>query len=384
MKVTINQKGMERIQQGHLWIFRSDLTRVEEEVAGPTAVLGPKGQTLGQALYSPKSLIALRMMTLGQEKITAGLIRTRIEEADRLRHRWDPESTVYRAVFAEGDFLPSLIVDRYGEVLVFQTLSAGMEVFKEDIVQGLIELYRPRSVVERNDAGIRGKEELPLIKQVVYGEDLREVEIVVGRRRLAFAPLEGQKTGFFLDQRFNALRAARYLEGEILDAFSYVGQFALQAADRASHITCLDASEEAARQVERNAALNGLENISTLSANVFDVLKGWDGEGKKFDGICLDPPAFVKSRSDLQQALRGYKEINLRAMRLLKRGGILVTSSCSQNLATGEFEEMLLSAAKDTRRQVQVLERLGQAPDHPSLLAMPETRYLKCFIARIS
>jgi len=383
MKVTINQKGMERTQRFHQWIFRSDLQSVEAEAAGVATVLGPKGQTLGQALYSPKSLIALRMMTWGQEKISAGLIAERIRSADGLRRRWDPESTVYRAVFAEADFLPSVIVDRYGEVVVFQTLSAGMETYKEDIIATLKDLYRPRSLVERNDAAIRSKEGLPLIQQIVAGEDLSEVEITIGARRLGLEPLQGQKTGFFLDQRFNAIHAARYLRGRILDAFCYVGQFAIQAAPRAESILCIDSSEDAVARVRKNAELNGLENIETKAANVFDAFKELDEQKARFDGVCVDPPAFVKNRGDLKAALRGYKEINLRAMRLLNPGGILVSSSCSQHLAAEEFDAMLLAAAKDTRRQVQVLERLGQPPDHPTLLAMPETNYLKCAILRV-
>jgi len=258
-----------------------------------------------------------------------------------------------------------------------------METYKDDIIATLKDLYRPRSLVERNDAAIRSKEGLPLVQQVVAGEDLTEVEITIGARRLSLEPLQGQKTGFFLDQRFNAIHAARYLRGRILDAFCYVGQFAIQAAAHAEHILCIDSSEDAVARVRKNAELNGMENIETKAANVFDAFKELDEQKARFDGVCVDPPAFVKSRSDLKAALRGYKEINLRAMRLLNPGGILVSSSCSQHLAAEEFDAMLQAAAKDTRRQVQVLERLGQPPDHPTLLAMPETNYLKCAILRV-
>ncbi len=383
MKVTINQKAAERILKGHLWIFRSDLVDVETEQAGDAAVCSQNGKVVGHGLYSPESLIALRLMTEGDEKITDKLIRNRISDSVKFRERIFPGNSIYRAVFAEGDRLPSLIIDRYDDVLVFQTLSAGMEVFKDSIVQSLREIFRPRSIVERNDAVIRRREGLPLLRQVVHGEDVAEAVITLNGRRYGFSPLDGQKTGFFLDQRFNAIRAASYLEGGLLDCFSYVGQFAIQAAAKASRLECVDASEPALEQIKRNARLNEIENLETIHQNAFDYLKLCDQEKRRFDGVTLDPPAFVKGRSSLPAALRGYKEINLRAMRILNPGGVLVTSSCSQNLKTEEFEKVLRAAAKDARRSIQVLEKLGQPADHPWLLGMPETHYLKCYILKI-
>jgi len=325
----------------------------------------------------------VRIMTQGNEKITAGLIRERIERAYEYRKQLFSNSNIYRLIFGEADHLPSLIIDRFDDVFVFQTLSAGMETFKDTMIEILKELFHPRSIVERNDATVRQREELPLIKQVIFGENPQEVLINFGEKKFGFNPLEGQKTGFFLDQRFNATQAARYLSGDILDVFSYVGQFAIHAADHASSIECVDSSEKAIEQLKRNAEHNQLTNIQTVCQNAFDYLKTCDQNKRKFDSICLDPPAFVKSRAAIKQAIKGYKEINLRAMRMIKPGGILVTSSCSQNLKAEQFEKLLGDAAHDAKREIQVLEKRGQPSDHPWLFTMPETNYLKCYILRV-
>ncbi len=383
MKVTINQKALERLQRGHDWIFRSDLAGVEAEVAGPATVVSEKGKVLGEALYSPKSLIALRMMTQGQERIREGLIRERLRLAHERRREMYPGEEAYRVVFGEADRLPSLIVDRFADVAVFQTLSAGMETFKEAVIAALRETLNPRSILERNDSSVREREGLPLIRQAAWGEAPEEVAFRFSGKTFSFPALEGQKTGFFLDQRYNAEAAARYARGEMLDAFCYVGQFGLHAAPRAKSVLCVDASEPALAQARRNAERNGLANVETRCANAFDFLKECDQEGRRFDTVSLDPPAFVKNRAALKPALRGYKEINLRAMRLLRPGGILVTSSCSQHLSPELFEKTLAEAARDARRRVQVLEKRGQPADHPALLAMPETDYLKCWILRV-
>jgi 23S rRNA (cytosine1962-C5)-methyltransferase len=383
MKASINQKALNRIRHGHPWIFRSDLVHVDSDRPGPVDVLSPNGKQLGQALYSPKSLIALRMMTEGEEKITESLIRKRMEGALAQRQRLYPDSRVYRLIFAEADALPSLLVDRYEDVLVFQTLSAGMDLFKDCIVETLKEMFQPRSIIERNEGQVRQKEGLLSIRQVCHGIDPGEISVEILGKHFCFSPLEGQKTGFFLDQRFNAFCAASYLGGEILDVFSNGGQFAVHAAGKAVSVECVDIAEPAVQLVRRNAELNGADNIQGCCENAFDYLKARDQEKRKFDSIILDPPAFVKSRSALANAVRGYKEINLRAMRLLKPGGILVTCSCSQNLSQDVFEAILRDSAMDARRRVQVLERRGQPADHPWLLGMPETEYLKCYILRV-
>lgn len=383
MKVTINQKALERLQGGHDWIFRSDLVAVEKEQAGVASVWSEKGKLWGEALYSPKSLIALRFMTRGPEKITPGLIRDRIQLADRRRREIYPEEEAYRVVFGEADRLPSLIVDRFADLLVFQTLSAGMDTFKKTVVEVLRGLFAPRAIIERNDSTVRQREELPLLRQSVYGEAPQEASFRFQGRTIHFDPIEGQKTGFFLDQRFNAAEAGRFAHGEMLDAFCYVGQFGLQGAPRASSVLCVDASEPALAFAARNAELNGLGNLQTRCANAFDFLKECDQEKRRFDTISLDPPAFVKNRAALKPALRGYKEINLRAMRLLRPGGILISSSCSQHLSSSLFEKTLAEAARDAKRRVQILEKRGQPADHPILLGVPETEYLKCYILRV-
>ncbi|HEX5033982.1 MAG TPA: hypothetical protein VFW62_05835, partial [bacterium] len=279
MKVTINQKAQERLIRGHDWIFRSDLVQVEAETAGPAEVVGEKGKLWGRALYSPKSLIALRMMTRGTEPIDGGLIKERIRQAIARREAWYPGEGVYRAVFGEADGLPSLVVDRFGETLVFQTLSAGMETFKASVVEALRELS-PRALIERNDSIVRQREELPLIRQALDGEAPAEAEFTFAGKRFAFRPLEGQKTGFFLDQRFNAAAAARYAHGAMLDAFSYVGQFGIHAASRVESVLAVDVSGPALRQVEQNAKANGLGHVSILEANAFDFLKEADQAGR--------------------------------------------------------------------------------------------------------
>jgi 23S rRNA (cytosine1962-C5)-methyltransferase len=383
MKVRLNEKAMVRLKHGHPWIFRSDLASIDADHSGPVDVLSPKGKTLGQGLYSQKSQIALRMMTRAGEKITAGLIRQRLQNAMALRRSLLGEADAFRWVFGESDRLPSLIVDRYGKALVIQTLSAGMEYFKEDVVELLRELDHPDVIVERNDVTVREKEGLPLIAQVKWGEGATEFELPILGKTFWVQLLQGQKTGLFLDQRFNAQRVAPWLKGKVIDAFCYNGQMALHAATHAETILCVDQSEGALAQVSKNAQLNGLQNIQTQRANVFDFLKEQDGRQEKWGGIALDPPAFVKSRSEKTGALRGYKEINLRAMKLLDPGGILVTSSCSQNLSRDDFLEILRQAAHDAHRSVQIIMELSQAPDHPVLLTMPESYYLKGFVLRM-
>lgn len=384
MKIRLTEKAMIRLKKGHPWIFRSDLASVEGDRAGPAEVLSPKGKSVGQGLYSPKSQIALRMMTRAGEKITAELIRNRLEKSLAWRRARLKGEETFRWVFGESDGLPSLIVDRYSKALVIQTLSAGMEYFKDEVVSLLRELDQPDLIVERNDVAVREKEGLPSAAQVLWGEGPTETEVTLLGRRFRVNLLEGQKTGLFLDQRFNAQGAASWFKGRVLDGFCYNGQWALHASPHADSVLCVDQSEGALAQVTENARLNHLENIQTQRANVFDFLKTQDEKKEKWDGISLDPPAFVKSRSEKAGALRGYKEIYLRALKLLNPGGILVSSSCSQNLSREDFLEILRQAARDTHRTVQIVTELTQAPDHPVLLTMPETYYLKGFVLRVA
>lgn len=375
---------MARVRSGHPWIFRGDLTKIAAEAAGPVDVISPNGKKLGQGLYSPKSLIALRMMTRDRATINAALIRERILQAQKMRRRFLPGQNVYRLCFGEADLLPSLIIDRYDSTMVFQTLSAGMEIFKEEIISILKEAFSPQLIVERNDVLVREKEGLPQIRQVVHGETSPQITVLIGNTQFEIDTLEGQKTGFFLDQRFNALKAASYLGGKVLDAFCHSGQFSLQAKKQIEHVDCVDISQRALANVSRNFQINQWTNFKSIEANVFDFLKEADRSRTRYDSIILDPPAFVKGKAGLAGAIRGYKEINLRAIKCLNSQGILATCSCSQNLAEPEFESILQEAARDAKRQVSVLATLSQPADHPWLIQVPETRYLKGLILQVA
>lgn len=383
MKVRINQKALSRLKRGHPWIFRSDLEAIEAEKSGVVEILSPTGKVLGQGLYSCQSQIALRIMALGREKINAALIRARLQRARAWRQSYLGGEEAFRWVYGESDGLPSLIIDQFGQSLVFQSLSAGMESLKEMVVEEIRHLAQPDLIVERNDVVVREKEGLARLARVYWGEGTTEPKIKIVGKYFLIPTLTGQKTGFFLDQRFNASRIAPMLKGRLLDAFSYSGQIAVHAASHAESILCVDQSKEALEQLKKNVLANQLTNVETLHRNVFDFLKEQDLAGEKWDSISLDPPAFVKSRSEKSGALRGYKEINLRALKLLNPGGVLATFSCSQNMSREDFLKVLSQAARDARRTVQVLMELTQPFDHPGLLAMPESFYLKGFLLRV-
>jgi 23S rRNA (cytosine1962-C5)-methyltransferase len=297
------------------------------------------------------------------------------------------DTNAYRLVYSEGDLLPSLIVDRYNDVLVLQTLSQGTDAFKETFTEILIEEFRPRALIERNDARVRELEGLPLISAIIYGEATEEIEILQHGLRFVVSPGAGQKTGSFLDQRENRLaaRAAAQLtkRGRALDCFTFNGAFALHLASVCEEVIGIDISGDAVAAAQRNAQLNEHGNVEFREANVFDALREFETRGEKFDTIVLDPPAFAKNRASLNSAVRGYKEINLRALKLLNPGGVLVTCTCSYHVAEDLFLEIVDQAASDAHRRVQVVEKRMQASDHPVLLGMPETYYLKCVIARV-
>jgi len=383
MKVTINQKAFSRLRRGHPWIFRSDLLKIEAAAPGPVEVYSSNQKLLGQALFSPQSQISLRMMTRGEEKIDAQLLRQRLEAALAWRRRALPGENSYRVVFGEADGIPSFILDRYESTLVFQTLSAGLETFKADLIDLMRERLDPGCIVERNDVPSRDLEGLERINQIAWNREAPVTQITLLGKTYNVDLLSGQKTGFFLDQRLNAQGVGPYLSGRLLDAFSHSGQFALMAGDRVEEIHCVDQSESALEQIKRNREQNPGPPLQTHQANVFDFLKAQQEQGSLWDSVVLDPPAFVKSRKALSKAKGGYKEINLRAMKILRSGGILATFSCSQNLSRDEFIEVLHDAATDAKRRVTVVEELGQPPDHPWDLAIPETRYLKGFVLRV-
>ncbi|MEA2624596.1 MAG: rRNA (cytosine1962-C5)-methyltransferase [Candidatus Binatota bacterium] len=378
--VTIERRGEVRLAGGHLWVYRSDVTSADARGGDTVAVLGPRGRLLGHALYSDRSEIALRLIARAAEPADLGVWRRRIEAA--LRRRAEPpiDATAYRLVHAEGDLLPSLIVDRYGDVLVVQALSQGTDALLPEIVSILIELVGPRGVLARNDAKVRLLEGLERRVDVLHGEVPDSV--VVSEAGIEFETdlRTGQKTGLFLDQRENRVAAGARARGRALDAFSYVGGFALHLARRADEVVAVEASEEASRRLPRNAERNGLGNVRVVTDNVFDVLRRAERSGDRFDTIVLDPPSFARTRAALPKALAGYKEINLRALKLLAAGGTLVTSSCSYHVSEEAFAAMLRDAAADARTDVIVVEKRGQSSDHPILLGVPETQYLKCLI----
>jgi 23S rRNA (cytosine1962-C5)-methyltransferase len=316
------------------------------------------------------------------ETLAAGFLRERIERALRWRDTVAAGAEAYRVVHGEGDGLPSLVVDRYGDYLAIQTLSQGTERARAEIVAVLVELVKPRGIVERNDPRVRTLEGLEQTVSVLYGEVPELVEVSEGDVRLGVDLRKGQKTGLFLDQRENHLAARCYARGRVLDAFCYDGGFALQVAREADAVTAVDLSAEALARVKANAARSGIGNVTTLDANVFDLLHDLDQRGERFDTVILDPPAFAKSRDAIPKAARGYKEINLRALRILKPGGCLVTCSCSYHIHEDDFEAILGEAATDARATVTVVEKRRQARDHPVVLGVPETYYLKCFVLR--
>ncbi len=380
--VVVSRKGQARIERGHPWVFRSDV--VKDGGASPGAVVrvaGVRGEPLGFAFWSERSEIRLRMIERG-ETLAESFLRDRIERALLWRATVAAGAEAYRVVHGEGDGLPSLIVDRYGDYLAVQTLSQGTERAKPEIMAALVELLKPVGIVERNDPRVRTLEGLEQTVSVLHGDVPDVVEVCEGDVRLGVDLRKGQKTGLFLDQRENHLAARRYARGRVLDAFCYDGGFALQVARAADAVTAVDLSAEALERVKANAARNGIGNMTTQDANVFDLLHDLDQRGERFDTVILDPPAFAKSRDAIPKAARGYKEINLRALKILKPGGCLVTCSCSYHIHEDDFEAILGDAAVDARATVTVVEKRRQARDHPVVLGVPETYYLKCFVLR--
>ena len=383
--VRVNKRGADRVRQGHLWIYQSDLVDVDAEGGSIVSVKDERGNFIGQALFSDSSQIALRFLTQSNEEIDREWWRRRITEAAGRRHI-PPDTNAYRLIYSEGDLLPSLIVDRYDDVLVVQTLSQGTDAIKPFLIEILIEQFNPRAVIERNDARVRQLEGLPLISGTVYGEAPEELEIMQHGLRFRVEPLGGQKTGSFLDQRENRLaaRAAAQTTAKTraLDCFTFNGAFALHLAQVCESVIGIDISSDAVAAARRNAELNRLGNVEFREANVFDALREMEAVGERFDVIVLDPPAFAKNRASLKAAIRGYKEINLRALKLLNPGGVLVTCTCSYHVSEELFLEILAQAAIDARRRLQLMEKRMQATDHPVLSSMPETYYLKCVIAK--
>jgi 23S rRNA (cytosine1962-C5)-methyltransferase len=386
-QVILSARGAARIRNGHPWVYRSDIVSAEGVLPGAlVAVCDASGKFLGMALYSSSSQIAIRMLT--PEGLTGEqwgvLLRRRIGEAIELRQRLIRGADACRMVFSEADFLPGLIVDRYNDVLSMQILTQAMDAdqARQAIVDELVKHLSPAGIVERVDEHIRELEQLPArASGLLYGSRPETVFNMNGVR-FHYDGLSGQKTGAFLDQRENYAAAAQYARGEALDVFCYQGGFALHLASVCEAVTGVDASRAALEVAEQNAALNG-RDLEWLEANAFDLLKDYASAGRQFDTIVLDPPAFAKTKRSVPGALRGYKELNLRALKMLRPNGLLVTCSCSYHVSEAEFLEMLASAALDAGRRLRVLERRSQAKDHPVLLTVPETQYLKCILALV-
>jgi len=383
-QLVLTRRGVERWAAGHPWIYRVDLEGTPTLEGGEVVrVIDHRGWLLGKAFYSQTSKIALRALTLEDEPVDEEFFRRRLDQADALRRHTLPGEKSYRVVHAESDGIPGLIVDRYGEYLSVQFLIPATEKRKELFTRLLVEQFKPKGIMNRSDVGVRGLEQLPQEKGVLYGEVPPTVSYAEGLVNLHIDLLNGQKTGTFLDQRDNHVRAGHFAFGEALDCFSYLGGFALQMATRAKHVTAVEISEPAAEQIRGNVKLNGFQNVEVVAANAFDFLRDAVDEGKRFDTIVLDPPSFAKNKDAIEGAMRGYKEINLRAMQLLRPGGYLITASCTYHVDEARFEEMLESAAVDAKRRVQILERRGAGMDHPVLMRLRETRYLKCFVLRV-
>lgn len=413
--VTVSRRGADRIRAGHVWVYRSDV--IEAAAVPPGAVVtiqeaGGRGRpahprTLGSAFYSSASEIAIRMISSKPVDKLDQLVRERMRSAIAYRQRFVEETNAYRVVFSEGDFLPGLIADRYNDVLCFQVLTQGMDSpeMRETFLGELQSAFDPAIVVERVDARVRKLEQLPekenevVFRNVGRGappvppsalgapgasalpprSPLPSTQFRMNGIDFLFDPLAGQKTGAFLDQRENYAAAARYARGEALDVFCYQGGFALHLAQVSGKVTGVDSSRPALEAAEQNARLNGRE-IEWMEANAFDLLRDYSDAGRHYDTIVLDPPAFAKSRRDAPAALRAYKELNLRALKMLRPGGILVTCSCSYHVSASDLVEAVTSASVDSHRNLRLLENRGQSKDHPSVLGIPETAYLKCLI----
>ena len=377
----ISPKGAERWRTGHPWIYRSDVTSADAAAGDLVEVRTERGRPLGLALFSSTSQITLRMLGEGPRDERA-LFGERLRAALAYRDALAPDGTAYRLVSAEGDGLPALIVDRYADWLVVQTLCQGVDRRLDLIVELLTESLHPAGILARNDAKIRRLEDLPEVVEVRAGHVPEIISVREGTIEHQVDVRRGQKTGLFLDQRENHLAAAQYARGRGLDAFSYNGGFALQMARRCESVLALDGSELAVAAIAENARRNGLTNVEARLANVFDELRELEIARQRFDTIVLDPPAFAKNKATLPKALGGYKEINLRALKLLNPGGILITCSCSYHVDEVLFQDMLHHAAVDARVPVAIVEKRLQARDHPVLLGVPETAYLKCFVLR--
>jgi 23S rRNA (cytosine1962-C5)-methyltransferase len=380
--VFISARGEQRVRAGHPWIYRADVIDVEAEGGTIVQVVGPRRRTIGYALFSDRSQIPIRMLTRGEARADLELIRARLERAVAYRASLALDATAYRLVHAEADLLPSLVVDRYGDFVVVQALSQAIDRLLPDITAMLVERLAPAGILARNDAKVRALEGLEQRIDVLHGEVPAPVVVREGPVEYEADLRKGQKTGLFLDQRENREAAARYARGRLLDGFSYNGGFALRLARQCPEAVAVDISPDAVARIRANAERNGVSHIEAREANVFDELRRLERAGERFDTIVLDPPAFAKNKASVPNALAGYKEINLRALRLLAPGGCLITCSCSHHVNEEMFAALIHEASIDSHTPVTIVEKRMQGRDHPVLVGVPETYYLKCFILR--
>jgi 23S rRNA (cytosine1962-C5)-methyltransferase len=381
-RVVVSKKGEARLRRGHPWIFRSDITHADDASPGSVVrVLSSHNRPLAFAFYSSRSEITLRIIHRG-ESLPRSFLHDRLAAAIRWRGTVAPGAEACRLVHGEGDGLPSIVVDCYERWLVVQTLSQAAEALKDELTSLLVDVLAPEGILERNDPRVRALEGLERKVSILAGDVPETVNVVENGVRFEADLWKGQKTGLFLDQRENHAAARSYARGRVLDGFTYNGGFALHVAPQASEVVAVDVSAEAVERVRRNAGGNGVTNVVAREANVFDLLHELHDRGERFDTVILDPPAFAKSRDAVEKAWRGYKEINLRALQILEPGGCLVTCSCSYHVNEEAFEEIVWSAAVDAQATVTVVEKRRQARDHPIVLGVPETYYLKCLILR--
>jgi 23S rRNA (cytosine1962-C5)-methyltransferase len=388
----VSSRGAARLKSGHLWVYRSDLAKADDIPPGALVhVQDERGRKLGSALYSSSSQIAIRLLTSAviPESQLLPLLRERIDRAVQFRKQFVRDADSYRVVFSEADLVPGLIIDKYNDVLSMQVLTQAFdrEDLRSAVANAMSEHFPGCSLFERVDPHIRQLEQLPAREsQLIRGERSNTIFTLNGIR-FHFDAVGGQKTGAFLDQRENYAAAARYAHGEALDCFTYQGGFALHLARTCSKVTAVDSSRSALEVAEQNEQLNrdghACGEIEWIEANAFDLMKDYSAAGQHYDTIILDPPAFAKTKRAVETALKGYKELNLRALKMLRPGGLLVTCSCSFHVEQSQFLEMLGSAAVDSGRRVRILEKRGAALDHPSLLNVPETAYLKCVICQV-
>jgi 23S rRNA (cytosine1962-C5)-methyltransferase len=384
--VKVFPRGATRLKNGHVWVYRSDIVNADSVVPGSLVrVSDQRGKLLGTALYSSSSQIAIRMISSDPVADFPALLRQCVANAIDYRQPLVHDTEAYRVIFSEADFLPGLIVDRYADILSLQILTQGMdaEPVRQTVLAELTARLAPAAVIERVDPRVRELESLPPRASGLLQGQKSATTFTMNGVKFRYDALEGQKTGAFLDQRENYAAAAQYAQGEALDVFCYQGGFALHFAPRCSQVTGVDSSRPALEVAEQNAALNHRE-IEWIEGNAFDLLKEYAATNRRYDTIVLDPPAFAKTKRDLDAALRGYKELNLRALKMLRPGGLLVTCSCSYHVSQSNFLEMLADAALDAHRTLRLIEVRGQAKDHPVLLNIPETAYLKCVIAVVS